>query len=185
VKVIETGIPDLLVVEPVVHGDSRGFFMESWHAGRYQAHGLPDSFVQFNVSRSEAGVIRGLHFQHPQAQGKLVSVLQGRVFDVAVDIRSDSPTFRQWAGVELSAENHRQMYLPEGFAHGFCVLGDSAVLAYLCTAQYHAESDAAVAWNDPDIGIEWPLEPVSLSGKDRIAPRLKDLSFEELPRMPV
>lgn len=184
-KVIQTGIPDLLVVEPVVHGDSRGFFMESWHAGRYRAHGLPASFVQFNVSRSEAGVIRGLHFQHPNAQGKLISVLEGRVFDVAVDVRSDSPTFRQWAGVELSAQNHRQMYVPEGFAHGFCVLGDSAMLGYLCTAPYHGECDAAVAWNDPDIGIDWPLEPLSLSGKDRIAPRLKDLSFEELPRMAV
>jgi dTDP-4-dehydrorhamnose 3,5-epimerase len=185
VKVIETGIPGLLVVEPVVHGDSRGYFMESWNAGRYQAHGLPASFVQFNVSRSGAGVIRGLHFQYPHAQGKLVSVLEGRLFDVAVDIRSDSPTFRQWAGVELSAQNHRQMYVPEGFAHGFCVLGDSAKLAYLCTTPYHAESDASVAWDDPDIGIDWPLEPASLSAKDRIAPRLKDISIEDLPRMAI
>ena len=182
-RLIETGIPELLVVEPVVHGDSRGYFMESWHAGRYRAHGLPDSFVQFNVSRSGAGVIRGLHYQHPHAQGKLVSVLEGRVFDVAVDIRSDSPTFRQWAGVELSAENHRQMYVPEGFAHGFCVLGEHALLAYLCTAQYHAESDAVVAWDDPDIGVEWPVEPLSLSAKDRKAPRLRDLGLEKLPRM--
>jgi dTDP-4-dehydrorhamnose 3,5-epimerase len=159
--------------------------MESWHAGRYQARGLPASFVQFNVSRSEAGVIRGLHFQHPHAQGKLVSVLEGRLFDVAVDIRSDSPTFRQWAGVELSAQNHRQMYVPGGFAHGFCVLGDSAVLAYLCTVPYHAESDAAVAWDDPDIGIDWPLEPLSMSAKDSIAPRLKDISIEDLPRMAI
>lgn len=182
-KVIETGIPGLLVLEPLVYGDSRGFFMESWHAGRYRALGLPGAFVQFNVSRSEPGVIRGLHFQHPHAQGKLVSVPQGRVFDVAVDLRSDSPTFRQWAGVELSGENHRQMYVPEGFAHGFCVLGGSAILAYLCTAHYHAESDSAVAWNDPDIGIDWPLEPVSLSAKDSRAPHLKDFSLEDLPRM--
>ena len=182
-KVIETGIPGLLVVEPLVHGDSRGYFMESWHAGKYQAKGLPASFAQFNISRSGAGVIRGLHYQHPHAQGKLVSVLEGSAFDVAVDIRSDSPTFGQWAGVELSAANRRQLYVPEGFAHGFCVLGESALLAYLCTAAYHAESDAGVAWNDPEIGIEWPLQPASLSDKDRSAPRLKEIKTEDLPHM--
>jgi len=182
-KLIETGIPGLLVVEPVVRRDSRGFFKESWHSVRYGAAGLPDSFVQWNVSRSCSGVIRGLHYQHPQAQGKLVEVLEGRVFDVAVDIRSDSPTFLQWAGVELSAENHRQLYVPEGFAHGFCVTGDSALLAYLCTSHFNAEHDAVVAWDDPDIGIDWPLAPESLSAKDRDAPRLKDISIEDLPRM--
>ena len=182
-KLIETGIPDLVIVEPVVYGDDRGYFMESWQSDRYQAHGLPASFVQFNVSRSGAGVIRGLHYQHPHAQGKLVSVLEGRAFDVAVDIRSDSPSFGHWAGVELSAENHRQLYVPEGFAHGFCVLGESALLAYLCTTRYHANSDAGLAWDDPDIGIDWPVAPASLSDKDRLAPRLKDVSIEDLPRM--
>lgn len=182
-KVMETGIPGLVVIEPQVHGDRRGFFMETWNASRYRAHGLPDTFVQSNLSRSGAGVIRGLHYQQPQPQGKLVYVLEGRVFDVAVDIRVDSPTFRQWAGVELSAENHRQMYVPEGFAHGFCVLGESALLAYQCTREYYAEYDAAIAWDDPDIGIRWPLENGRLSKKDAIAPRLSDVPADRLPRM--
>lgn len=184
-KLIETGIPGLVVIEPKVHGDSRGFFMEAWHAGRYGELGLPDHFVQSNVSRSAAGVIRGLHFQHPQAQGKLISVLEGRVFDVAVDIRSDSPSFGQWAGVELSGENHRQFYVPEGFAHGFCVLGESALLSYLCTRPFNAAQEACVVWNDPDIDIDWPLKPTSLSEKDRAAPRLSEISVEDLPRMAV
>lgn len=183
-NVIETGIPGLLVIEPVVHGDARGFFMETWHASRYREHGLPDRFVQSNLSRSGRGVIRGLHYQYPEPQGKLVSVLEGRVFDVAVDIRRGSPSFGQWAGVELSAENQRQMYVPEGFAHGFCVLGDSALLSYLCTAEYRAAYDAAVAWNDPDIGIRWPLEQGQLSGKDAAAPRLSEIDEERLPLMP-
>jgi len=182
-KLIETGIAGLVVVEPSVHGDSRGFFMESWNASRYGARGLPDRFVQSNISRSAAGVVRGLHYQYPCAQGKLVSVLEGRAFDVAVDIRSDSPTFRQWVGVELSASNHRQLYVPEGFAHGFCVLGESALLSYLCTVEFNAECDAGIAWDDPDIGIEWPLVPASLSEKDRLAPRLRDVPVERLPCM--
>lgn len=182
-KLIETGIPGLVIVELVAHADRRGFFMETWNAARYGACGLPDQFVQSNVSRSAAGVIRGLHYQHPGAQGKLISVLEGRLFDVAVDIRSDSPTFRQWAGVELSASNNRQLYIPEGFAHGFCVLGDGALLSYLCTTEFNAEYDSGIAWNDPDIGIRWPLEPESLSDKDRIAPRLRDVPIECLPRL--
>ena len=179
-RVLETGIPGLLVIEPKVHGDDRGYFFESWNAGRYGSMGLPDKFVQSNVSRSGPGVIRGLHYQYPVPQGKLVSVLDGRVYDVAVDIRKDSATFGQWAGVELSAQNHRQLYVPEGFAHGFCVLGDRALMSYMVTAAFHAEYDAVIAWDDPDIGIEWPLEPVSLSAKDGSAPRLKDISSCEL-----
>ncbi len=155
--------------------------METWNADRYGACGLPDHFVQPHLSRSAAGVIRGLHYQHPCAQGKLVSVLEGRAFDVAVDIRSDSPTFGQWAGIELSAANHRQLYVPKGFAHGFCVMGDSALLSYLCTTEFNAKCDAGIAWNDPDIGIEWPLEPESLSERDRTAPRLRDVPIESLP----
>lgn len=182
-KLIETGIPGLVIVEPEVHGDGRGFFMELWNADRYGALGLPDRFVQSNVSRSGAGVIRGLHYQHPQAQGKLVSVLDGAVFDVAVDIRANSPTFGRWAGVELSARNHRQLYVPEGFAHGFCVLGETALLAYMVTTPFRAEYDAVVAWDDPDIGVAWPLEPTSLSEKDRNAPRLKDIDAARLPQM--
>lgn len=182
-RTIETGIPGLLVVEPTVHGDARGFFMETWHASRYREAGLPDRFVQSNLSRSGPGVIRGLHYQYPQPQGKLVYVLEGRVFDVAVDIRIDSPTFRQWAGVELSAENHRQMYVPEGFAHGFCVLGEGALLAYLCTAEYRAEYDAVIAWDDPDIGIRWPEDGGTLSEKDARAPRLAEIPHSSLPRV--
>lgn len=182
-KTIETGIPGLVIIEPVVHGDERGFFMETWNALRYQEAGLPGQFVQSNISRSGSGVIRGLHYQYPEPQGKLVSVLEGRVFDVAVDIRPDSPTFRQWAGVELSAQNHRQLYVPEGFAHGFCVLGESALLSYLCTAVYRAEFDAVIAWDDPDIGIRWPLDSGRLSPKDAAAPQLKGIADEALPRM--
>ena len=182
-RIIETGVPGLVVIEPVVHGDQRGFFMETWHSSRYASHGLPATFVQSNVSRSGAGVVRGLHYQHPKPQGKLVSVLEGRIFDVGIDIRPDSPTFRQWAGVELSAENHRQLYVPEGFAHGFCVLGESALISYLCTAEYDAGFDAGIAWNDPDIGIEWPLTDVQLSGKDQVAPRLAEIDPARLPGM--
>jgi dTDP-4-dehydrorhamnose 3,5-epimerase len=182
-RAIETGIPGLTIIEPVVHGDARGFFMESWNAERYQALGLPANFVQSNLSRSQSGVIRGLHYQHPEPQGKLVSVLEGRIFDVAVDIRPDSPTFKQWAGVELSAANHRQLYVPEGFAHGFCVLEGSVLLSYLCTAVFHAEYDAAIAWDDPDLDIKWPLEAGELSEKDARAPRLRDIPLENLPRI--
>jgi dTDP-4-dehydrorhamnose 3,5-epimerase len=183
VKVIETGIPGLVIIEPVVHGDARGFFMESWHASRYREAGLPDRFVQSNVSRSDAGVLRGLHYQYPEPQGKLVSVSEGRVFDVAVDIRSDSTTFSQWVGVELSAANHRQLFVPEGFAHGFCVLGETALLNYYCTAEYNAEFDSVLAWDDPDIGISWPIQSPGLSPKDANAPRLGEIPVENLPRM--
>ena len=182
-KIIETGIAGLLVVEPAVFGDQRGFFMELWKATAYKEHGLPGQFVQSNISRSGAGVLRGLHYQHPQAQGKLVSVLDGSVFDVAVDIRRNSPTFGQWAGVELSSDNRRQLYVPEGFAHGFCVLGESALMSYLCTAEYSAQGDAGVAWNDPDIDVKWPIDDVSLSPKDRDAPRLCDINADDLPPM--
>lgn len=183
-KVIETGIPGLVVVELSVHGDERGYFKELWQSSRYVEAGLPGRFVQSNVSRSGAGVLRGLHYQFPQPQGKLVSVLEGRIFDVAVDIRSDSPTFRQWAGVELSAENHRQLYVPEGFAHGFCVLGESATMNYLCTAEFARDFDAVLAWDDPDIGVQWPVAGKVISTRDRNAPRLKDIAAENLPRMP-
>lgn len=182
-KTIETGIPGLIIIEPVVHGDERGYFMETWNADRYGEVGLPAQFVQSNVSRSGPGVLRGLHFQFPEPQGKLVSVLEGRVFDVAVDIRPDSPTFRQWAGVELSAQNHRQLYVPEGFAHGFCVLGESALLNYFCTSVYRPEFDAVIAWDDPEIAIRWPVENGRLSTKDASAPCLSEIAAESLPHM--
>ncbi|HLF31538.1 MAG TPA: dTDP-4-dehydrorhamnose 3,5-epimerase [Xanthomonadales bacterium] len=183
-KIIETGLPGLVIIEPVVHGDERGYFKELWQAARYESMGLPAQFVQSNISRSGPGVVRGLHYQHPRPQGKLVSVLEGCIFDVAVDIRTDSPTFRQWTGVELSAQNHRQLYVPEGFAHGYCVLGDSAMMSYLCTREFVAEFDAVVAWDDPDIAVKWPISAAVLSVKDRNAPRLRDVAAEDLPRMP-
>lgn len=184
-KVIETGIAGLVIIEPVVHGDERGYFVELWQASRFGGSGLPERFVQSNVSRSGAGVLRGLHYQNPQPQGKLVTVLEGRIFDVAVDIRSDSPTFRKWAGVELSAHNHRQLYVPEGFAHGFCVLGECAVMNYLCTAEFRPDFDAVLAWDDPAIGVQWPLSEAGavISAKDRNAPRLAEIAVENLPRM--
>ena len=181
-KVIETGIAGLVVIEPTVHGDARGFFMETWNAERFRDAGLPDRFVQSNLSRSGPGVIRGLHYQHPEAQGKLIWAPEGRVYDVAVDVRRESPSFGQWAAVELSAENHRQLYVPAGFAHGFCVLGESALLSYMCTTVYRAEYDSVIAWNDPDIGIRWPLENGSLSAKDAAAPRLSEIAADRLPR---
>lgn len=183
-RVLESGLPGVVIVEPVVHGDHRGFFMESWNARRYAEHGLPARFVQANLSRSAAGVIRGLHYQYPEPQGKLVSVLEGRAFDVAVDIRTDSPSYRQWVAVELSAENSRQLYIPGGFAHGFCSLGGPVLLSYLCTREYVAEYDAAIAWDDPSIGIDWPVTSGELSAKDAAAPRLEEIAADALPRMP-
>ena len=180
-RVLETGLDGVVIIEPRVHGDERGFFQESWKASSYSEHGLPGKFEQANVSRSQKGVLRGLHYQCRQPQGKLVSVLEGRIFDVAVDIRPGSPCFGQWAGVELSADNHRQMYIPEGFAHGFIVLSETALFHYHCTTEYAAEFDVAIAWNDPDIGIKWPIEPTSVSDKDRKAPALREVPSERLP----
>jgi len=182
-NIIETGIPDLLIVESEVHGDERGFFKEIWKSSEAKKLGLPGQFVQANVSRSGKNIIRGLHYQYPKPQGKLVSVVEGRIFDVAVDIRPDSPFFGQWAGVELSAANHRQLYVPAGFAHGFSVLGDSAQISYLCTEEYAAEFDAGVLWNDAEIGVEWPNELPSLSRKDQNLPLLRDINPDSLPRM--
>jgi dTDP-4-dehydrorhamnose 3,5-epimerase len=180
-RVLETGLDGVVIVEPRVYGDERGSFQESWKASSYGEHGLPTAFAQANVSRSVKGVLRGLHYQFQQPQGKLVSVLEGRIFDVAVDIRPGSPSFGQWAGVELSGQNHRQFYIPEGFAHGFIVLSSSALFHYHCTTEYCAKYDAAIAWNDPDIAINWPCEPVTVSEKDRSAPFLRDVPPERLP----
>ena len=180
-RVLETGLDGVVIIEPRVHGDDRGFFMESWQASRYGGHGLPTDFAQANVSRSAKGVLRGLHYQFRQPQGKLVSVLEGRIFDVAVDIRHGSDSFGQWAGAEISSGNHRQMYIPEGFAHGFLVLSDSALFHYHCTSEYSVRHDAAIAWDDPDIGIKWPCQPDTISDKDSLAPRLRDVPAERLP----
>jgi dTDP-4-dehydrorhamnose 3,5-epimerase len=180
-KIIETSLPGALVIEPRAFGDERGFFYESYNEARFQAHGLDMRFVQTNVSRSARGVLRGLHYQWPYPQGKLVSVLEGEVFDVAVDIRPGSPTFRQWSGVMLSADNKRHFWIPEGFAHGFCVLTEFATFTYQCTALYDQVADAAIRWDDPDICIDWPISTPLLSDKDIRASFLKDVPAERLP----
>lgn len=180
-KVIETDLPGCVVIEPAVFGDERGFFFETWNADRYGEHGLPARFVQSNVSSSARGVLRGLHYQWPNPQGKLVSVLEGEVYDVAVDIRRGSPHFGRWTAVVLSAENKRQFWIPEGFAHGFVVLSERAIFSYLCTAQYDKAADAGVRWNDAAIGIDWPVDEPLLSDKDAKAPFLGDVAADCLP----
>jgi dTDP-4-dehydrorhamnose 3,5-epimerase len=179
-NVIPCDIPGLLVVEPKVFGDTRGFFMEIWNCERYRKAGLDWNFVQDNVSLSRRGTLRGLHFQNPAAQGKLVFVLQGEVFDVAVDIRRSSSTFGRWHGLHLSGENKRQFFVPPGFAHGFAVLSETALFAYKCTEFYSPQNERTLAWNDPDIGIQWPLDHPQLSEKDAHGPRLKDLPKDRL-----
>jgi dTDP-4-dehydrorhamnose 3,5-epimerase len=181
VNVLETDLPGVLIVEPSVFGDSRGFFMESWNGARYEEHGIPDHFVQDNLSFSACGVLRGLHFQNPRAQGKLVSVLLGEVFDVAVDIRVGSPNFGGWTGSTLSEVNRRQLWVPPGFAHGFVVTAESTLLCYKCTDYYAPEYDRSILWNDPEIGINWPVETLSLSDKDRAAPPLNQVPEDTLP----
>ena len=180
-RVLETGLDGVVIIEPQVHGDERGFFQEIWKASSYKKHELPVTFSQANISRSTKGILRGLHYQVRQPQGKLVSVFEGRIFDVAVDIRPGSSSFGQWAGVELSAACHRQLYVPEGFAHGFIVLSDSALIHYHCTSEYSPQNDAAIAWNDPDIAVKWPCEPEVISQKDSDAPFLRDVPVERLP----
>lgn len=180
-RVLETGLAGVVIIEPQVFGDERGFFQETWKASSYGRHGLPTQFSQANISRSAKGVLRGLHYQFRQPQGKLVHVLEGRIFDVAVDVRPASPQFGQWAGVELSAANHRQLYVPEGFAHGFIVLSDSALFHYHCTTEYAPEYEVSIAWNDPEIAIKWPSGPSSISEKDAQAPFLQDLPEKYFP----
>ena len=177
-QVIETKLDGVKIIEPRVFGDSRGFFLESWNRKGYEEAGLPVDFVQDNHSRSAQGVLRGLHYQIRQPQGKLVRVTQGEVFDVAVDIRRSSPTYGEWAGVILSAENHRVFYVPPGFAHGFYVMSESADFQYKCTEYYAPEFERSLRWDDPSIGIEWPLvngQAPTLSDKDADCPLLADL----------
>ncbi len=181
-KIFETALPGVVIIEPSVFGDERGFFMETWNKQRYANAGIPANFVQDNLSFSCRGVLRGLHFQNPNSQGKLVSVLQGVVFDVAVDIRSGSPTFGQWTAVILSHDNKRQFYVPEGFAHGFCVTSETALFSYKCTDRYNAEAEGSVLWNDQDLEIDWPIDNPELSVKDKEGMRLKDFSAEQLPK---
>lgn len=180
-KIIETSLGGCVVIEPAVFGDERGFFFETWNAERFGEQGLPNKFVQSNVSSSSKGVLRGLHYQWPRPQGKLVSVLEGEVYDVAVDIRRGSPTFGRWEAVVLSGENRRQFWIPEGFAHGFAVLSERAVFSYLCTDVYVKEADAGVRWNDARIAIDWPISAPVLSAKDEAAPLLEDIVPDRLP----
>ena len=173
-NIIPCDIEGPLIIEPKVFGDERGFFLESWNAESFAAAGLDMKFVQDNHSCSQKGVLRGLHFQNPAPQGKLVRVVTGAVFDVAVDLRRSSPTFGKWAGVELSAENKRMFWVPEGFAHGFLTLEDNTQFLYKCTAVYDPRNEHSLAWNDPQVGIDWPLAGIDpqLSGKDKVAKTL-------------
>jgi dTDP-4-dehydrorhamnose 3,5-epimerase len=181
-KVSTTTLPGVLVIEPAVFADARGDFMETFNARRYAEHGIPGPFVQDNQSLSAPDVLRGLHFQNPNAQDKLVHVVRGAVFDVAVDIRVGSPTFGRWTGAELSDENRRQMYIPGGFAHGFCVIRGPAVFSYKCTAFYDSSAEKTIAWNDPAIGVDWPVGQPVVSDRDAAALNLRDLDPEALPR---
>lgn len=176
-NVIDTQIPDVKIIEPKVFGDTRGYFLETWQKDRYDL----GVFVQDNVSFSEKNTLRGLHIQSP-AQGKLVQVLWGSVFDVAVDVRVDSSYFGKWVGVELSAENHRQLWVPRGFAHGFCVTSETAIFMYKCTEYYCPQQEVCIAWNDPEIGIDWPIEIPLISNKDKAGRFLNRISKEELSR---
>jgi dTDP-4-dehydrorhamnose 3,5-epimerase len=179
-KVTETALKGVLVLELRSFQDPRGAFMETYHAGRYAAAGIPGPFVQDNLSFSKQGVLRGLHFQNPSAQGKLVFPLEGDIFDVAVDVRGGSPTFGKWVGVHLSSREPRQMWVPVGFAHGFYVTSPSALVAYKCTDLYDPRSEHGLLWSDPDLAIEWPTKDPLLSDKDRVYPRLRDLPREAL-----
>lgn len=179
-KFVETSLPGVLLIEPAVFADDRGFFMETYHLDRFREHGIDLPFVQDNHSRSARGVLRGLHYQEPNAQGKLVRCTRGALFDVAVDIRVGSPAFGKWYGAELSEANRRMLWIPEGFAHGFCALEEGSDLVYKCTALYAREHDRAILWSDPEIGIEWPVASPLLSAKDAAAPPLRDAA--PLPR---
>ncbi|MCQ4227568.1 dTDP-4-dehydrorhamnose 3,5-epimerase [Stutzerimonas stutzeri] len=175
-KVVETSIPDVLIIEPKVFGDERGFFYESFNAAAFEAAtGLKRQFVQDNHSKSQRGVLRGLHYQIQQPQGKLVRVVAGEVFDVAVDLRKSSPSFGRWFGTHLSAQNQRQLWIPEGFAHGFVVLSESAEFLYKTTDYYAPEHERSLLWNDPELGIQWPFdEAPQLSAKDQAGKLLRD-----------
>ena len=177
-RFIETELKGVLLVEPDVFEDSRGYFLETYHAKKFADGGIRGPFVQDNFSRSVRGTLRGLHYQLKHAQGKLVTVVEGTVFDVAVDIRTGSPTFGRWVGVELSAENKRQLYIPPGFAHGFCVISDTAGLTYKCTDLFSPQDDRGIIWNDRTVGIRWPVAHPLLSTKDQAYKSLAEMTGE-------
>jgi dTDP-4-dehydrorhamnose 3,5-epimerase len=180
VRFSQTALPGVILIEPDVHRDSRGFFVETYHAEKYRAGGIAEAFVQDNHSRSVRGTVRGLHLQVRQPQGKLIRVIEGEIYDVAVDVRKGSPTFGQWVGLALSAENFRQSYIPPGFAHGFSVVSEIAQVEYKCTALYDPGGEIGIAWDDPAVGIRWPVERPILSERDRGNARLEALA-ERLP----
>lgn len=181
-NIISTELPGVVIIEPKVFGDERGYFLETWNRERYLAAGVPSVFAQDNISYSRHGVLRGLHFQNPHAQGKLVYVLEGEVFDVAVDIRQGSPTFGRWVGVTLSGTNKQQFYIPAGYAHGYCVTGESAVFAYKCTDVYHPDTERTIRYNDPLLAIDWPVKQPIVSARDQQAPLLSEMALTHLPR---
>jgi|SRR5579862_122181 len=178
-KITKTELSGLLIITPDLHSDSRGYFFEDYQQERYANHGMP-TFVQHNVSRSKRNVLRGLHYQLPHAQGKLVGVTRGSVWDVVVDIRKLSPTFKQWFAITLDDQSHTQMYIPPGFAHGFCVLSDEADFYYKCTDYFIPTHGYGIAWNDKDLNIPWPIANPILSTKDEMNPSLADLSHDKL-----
>ncbi len=180
-RVINTHLSEVKLIEPLLFGDERGHFFEGWNAAKYAEAGMSFPVVQVNVSHSAHGVLRGLHYQWPNPQGKLVSVLEGEVYDVAVDIRRGSPTFGKWTAAVLSAANKRQLWIPEGFAHGFVVTSETALFHYLCTAPYDRAADASLRWDDAALAIDWPIAAPSLSDKDARAPLLADIAAERLP----
>jgi len=180
VKRLETEIEDLVLLEPAAHGDERGFLLESFREDAWAEHGVEGPFVQENHSRSGRGILRGLHFQLRPGQAKLVRCVRGTIWDAAVDLRRDSPTYRRWEGYELSDRNHRQLYVPAGFGHGFCVLSEEADVHYKLSSYYDPETEAGIRWDDPEIGVEWPISEPRLSDRDRLAPTLAEVA-DELP----
>ena len=179
-RVRDTALPGVLIIEPDVFEDNRGYFMETYHQKKYAEVGVDCAFVQDNLSYSIYGTLRGLHYQYPHSQAKLVQVVMGEVFDVAVDIRRGSPTFGQWVGEHLSKKNKRQMFIPEGFAHGFCVLSETAIFSYKCSDFYAPECEQGIVWSDPDLAIKWPVQEPLLSDKDGRYPCLRDIPEEGL-----
>ncbi len=182
-NIIKTQIPDLLVLEPEIVTDDRGFFMETFQSKRYEECGINCPFVQDNISESIQGTLRGLHYQYPHSQGKLVQVISGSVFDVAVDIRRGSPSYGKWFGTEISAENKRQLWLPSGCAHGFCVISGTALFSYKCTDFYNPKTEHTIIWNDEEIGIDWPVSEPVISSKDANGIKLKNMPLENFPTL--
>lgn len=180
-KITRLSLSGLLMIEPDLHADDRGSLVEAYHAGRYAAAGLDRPLVQQNLSCSHGGVLRGLHIQHPNDQAKLVTVIDGEIFDVAIDLRRGSPSFGRWESACLSADNRRQLWIPEGFAHGFCVTGEIAVVAYNLSAHYDPANELTITWDDPDLAIPWPVEAPILSDRDWSGIRLSDVDPERLP----